>query len=113
MPSPLAEQFGLPVQGEDGFLVRSGSPARYLLSAEPHFDKSISAVRVLARRHVPLPVAKRAVEAVLSGGRVIVEIPMVEDRAVFERDLAELGLRPSACEPELEVGGTKAKSRRR
>lgn len=113
MPSPLAEQFGLPVQGEDGFLVRSGSPARYLLRAEPHFRKSISAVRVLARRHVPLPVAKRAVEAVLARGGVIVDVPMVEDAAVFERELAELGVRPSACEPELQAAGTKARSRRR
>lgn len=103
MPSRLAEQFGLPVQGEDGFLVRSGSPARYLLSAEPHFHNSISAIRVLARRHVPLPVAKRAVEAVLARGEAIVDVPMVEDAAVFERELAEFGVRPLQCEPEPQA----------
>jgi hypothetical protein len=114
MPSRLAERFGLPAQGEDGFLVRSGSRASYLLSAEPHFRKSISAVRVLARRHVPLLVAKRAVEAVLGRNQVVVDVPMVEDTAVFERELAELGVRLSPCERELKApAGTKARSRRR
>lgn len=101
IPSPLAEQFGLPALAEDGFLVQSGSPASYLLSAEPNVLRSIAAIRVLARRHVPLIVAKRAIEAVLDRREAIVDVPMVEDRAAFERELAELGVRSSRCEPEL------------
>ena len=48
MPSLLAGQFELPALGEDGFLVQSGWPARYLLSAGTHLHKSISAARALA-----------------------------------------------------------------
>lgn len=113
MPSPLAERLGLPAQGEDGFLVRSGSPARYLLSAGPQFHRSISAVRILARPHVSLAVAKRAVEAVLDRGEAVVDVPMVEDAGVFERELAELGVRSLRREPELQATATKAKSQRR
>jgi hypothetical protein len=113
MPSLLARQFELPALGEDGFLVQSGSPARYRLSAGTHLDKSISAVRALARRRVPLLVAKQAIEAVLRRREVVVDVPMVEDAAAFERELAELGVRASLCAPELrEPDAVSAKSRR-
>ncbi|MGH7064104.1 MAG: hypothetical protein ACREET_08490 [Stellaceae bacterium] len=98
----MAEQFRLPALTEDGFLVQSGSPARYLLSAEPNLLRGISAITVLARRHVPLIVAKRAIEAVLDRKEAVFDVPMVEDRAAFERELAELGVRSSRCEPELQ-----------
>jgi hypothetical protein len=108
MPSLLARQFELPALGEDGFLVQSGSPARYLPDGFPR-----SAVRALARRRVPLLVAKQAIEAVLRRREVVVDVPMVEDAAAFERELAELGVRASLCAPELrEPDAVSAKSRR-
>ena len=74
-------------------MVHSGSPARYLLCVEPDFVKSISAIQSLARRHVPVAVAKREVERLMVGQEIVIDLPMLENAAVFEAELRELGVR--------------------
>src|SRR5829696_5881902 len=93
IPSWLRERLGPRVQYEAGSLVRSGSPASYRLSADSTYTKTVSAAIALARRHVPMPEAKTAVEQLVDGRTVNVNVPMVEDAAVFERELRELGIR--------------------
>ena len=77
----------------EGSQVTSGSPARYLLRADPSFTKSISAIWALVKRHVPLATAKTEIERVLAGQEAIVDLPMLEDAAAFEQELRELGVR--------------------
>ena len=103
MPSPLAERFGLPAQAEEDFLVRSGSPARYRLSAGPSLRQTISAMQALARRHVRIGVAKKAIESVLVQKDVVVDLPMLEDADAFERELAALGVHAVPCGGEASV----------
>jgi hypothetical protein len=92
MLSLLRERLGQPERLKEEFRVSFGSPARYALGAEPRFKKSISAIRLLMKRHVPLLVAKRATERLLVGDQAIVDIPMLEDAAAFEAELRELGV---------------------
>jgi hypothetical protein len=99
---------------EEGFLVPSGSPARYRLSWQPGFRLSISAIKALARRHVRLITAKRAIERVLVREDATVDVPMVEDAATFERELAELNVRAVRVVPELaaaDAGATRSERR--
>jgi hypothetical protein len=93
MLSLLKERLGPPVRVLGGSRVQSGSPARYVLQTDPGFAKSISATWALVKRHVPLLVAKRAAERLLVAEDVVVDVPMVEDAAVFERELHDLGIR--------------------
>jgi hypothetical protein len=93
MLSSLKARLGPPVRVMAGFRVRSGSPAQYLLRAEPSFAKSISAIEALVKRHVPLLDAKRVVERLLVRQDVTVDLPMLEDAALFEREMRELGIR--------------------
>ena len=93
MLSLLRERLGQPARASGGSLVSSGSPARYELHAERPIVKSISAIKALARRHVPLMVAKRQVEELMVGRDVSIDVPMVEDAAVFEAELQEFGIR--------------------
>lgn len=113
--SPLVERLvqrgQVRVVREEGFLVPSGSPARYRLSAEPGFLKSVSAARVLARRHVRIGVAKDAVERLLVRADATVDVPMVEDAEVFERELAELHVRAERVEAELAAAGERSERR--
>jgi hypothetical protein len=76
----------------DGSRVSAGHPARYSLRAAVGFAKSISLIWILARRRVPLLVAKRAAGHLLLGEAAIVDLPMLEDAARFERELRELGV---------------------
>ncbi len=92
MLSLLRERFGQPEPGSEDFRVKSGSPARYGLHADAPIVKSISAVRALARRHVPLIVAKRQIEEIMVGGEVTVDVPMLEDPVAFESELRDLGI---------------------
>jgi hypothetical protein len=72
--------------------VRSGLPASYILKAEPNFVKTVSAAQTLARRHVPLRVARDIVERLLSGDEASVELPVVESFEALERELTDLGI---------------------
>ncbi|HEX3883690.1 MAG TPA: hypothetical protein VHW66_13600 [Stellaceae bacterium] len=66
--------------------------------------KSIFAIRVLARRHVRLMTAKTAIERLLVREEATVDVPMVEDTEVFERELTELKVRAMQIAPELATG---------
>ncbi len=113
--SPLAERLVQRAQArvvrEEGFLVPSGSPARYRLSAESGFCMSISAIRALARRHVRLVVAKEAVERLLVREDATVHVPMLEDAEAFERELAELHVRAERVEAELVTAAGRTERR--
>jgi hypothetical protein len=102
MPSLLRERLGPRVRDGDASRVRSGSPVRYLLRAEPRFVKTVSAARAMARRHLRLGVAKDVVERLLDKEEVTVEVPKVEDPEVFEREMGELGIQAIRREGEPE-----------
>jgi len=87
MQSSLREQFGPRVCVGALFCVRSGSPASFILRADPAFVKTI-----LARRHLPLRRARDVVERLLAGDDVIVELPMVESADALEGELRNLGI---------------------
>ena len=93
MLSLLRERLGQPERDTEGFRVTYGSPARYRLRIEPGFVKSISAIRVLAKRHVDLVAAKRQVERMMLGEEVAIDLPMLEDAAAFEGEMRELRVR--------------------
>ncbi len=92
IPSWLKERLGPRVRYVEGSLVRSGSPARYHLSADSSFVKTVSAIIALGRRHVPMPEAKAAVERMVAGHDVTIDVPMLEDTAQFESELQALGV---------------------
>jgi hypothetical protein len=93
MLSLLRERLGQPERDTEGFRVTCGSPARYRLRIEPGFVKSISAMRALVKRHVDLLVAKRQVEQMMLGHQIVIDLPMLEDAAAFEREMRELCVR--------------------
>lgn len=93
MLSLLRERLGQPERDTEGFRVAYGSPARYRLRIERGFVKSISAIRALAKRHVDLVVAKRQVERMMLGEEIAIDLPMLEDAAVFENEMRELCVR--------------------
>jgi len=88
----LKERLGPRVRYVEGSLVRSGSPARYHLSADSSFSKTVSAAIALGRRHVPMPQAKAAVERMVEGHDVTIDVPMLDDAAQFESELHALGV---------------------
>jgi hypothetical protein len=108
MPSLLRERLGPRVRVGDASRVRSGSPVRYLLRAEPIFVKTVSAALAMARRHLPLGVAKEVVERLLDMEEVTVTVPQVEDPEVFERELAEFGIQAIRRGAERESPGALA-----
>src|SRR6266851_4452828 len=78
MLSLLKARLGPQVRTMEGSRVPSGSPARYLLRADPNFTKSVSAIWALVKRHVPLATAKTEIERVLIGEEVVIDLPMLE-----------------------------------
>ena len=72
--------------------VPSGSPALYRLRAEPSFAKTVSAAKVLAKRHLSLRASKAIVERLLEAQDVTIGIPKLEDAGLFENELEELGV---------------------
>lgn len=62
----------------------------------------ITAALLLARRHLPLRDAKDAAERAFDGAPATVTLPMVEDLALLEREMAAAGFR-------LETGVERAK----
>jgi putative transcriptional regulator len=74
--------------------VPSGSPALLNLRLDPNADQvnSIAAIESLARRHLPLLKAKRAIETVLTDGRNHFQVPKVEDGQRLEAELHAAGL---------------------
>lgn len=87
----------------EGSRVQFGSPACYRLSADTTFTKTVSAMLALGKRHVPMHEAKAAVERLVDGQVITVDVPMLEDAILFEGELRELGVRamremPAAAE---------------
>ena len=72
------------------------------MRAEPSFVKTVSAALAMARRHLPLGVAKDVVERLLDKEEVTVEVPKVEDPEIFEREMGELGIQAIRRETEPE-----------
>lgn len=106
IPVWLKERFGPRVQYQEGSsLVQSGSPTHYDLHADAPIVKSISAIKALVRRHVPLLEAKRQIEELMVGRDVAIDVPMVEDAAVFEGELRELGIRAVRVGSSLAADG--------
>jgi hypothetical protein len=93
MLSLLKARLGPPVRTMEGSPVTSGSPARYLLRADPNFTKSVSAIWALVKRHVPLATAKAEIERVLIGEEIMIDLPMLEDAVLFEGEMRKLGVR--------------------
>jgi len=60
----------------------------------------------MARRHLPLGVAKDIVERLFDKEEVTVNVPKVEDPAVFEQELRERGIQ--AIRRETELGSVEA-----
>lgn len=103
MDSFLKEMFGPRVQIRADGRVRSGSPIAVVLEADPPFRKTVSAAQALAKRHLPLGQAKRAVERMMRGDRVAVEIPMLESRDALTRELKASGVRVTFRDPPGNV----------
>lgn len=91
MNSSLRAKFERRVPVVDIDRARSGSPARYALAAQ-NLTQTVTAAEALAYRHLSLLQAKRTVEALLDGQTVWVELPMLEDAAAFEAQMAALGI---------------------
>jgi DNA-binding transcriptional regulator YiaG len=72
----------------------SGSPVILSLRVGPEAPavNSIAAIEALARRHVLLLKAKRAIETVLSEGSNYLQVPKVEDPEVLRSELESAGL---------------------
>ncbi|MGH6980002.1 MAG: helix-turn-helix domain-containing protein [Stellaceae bacterium] len=83
--------------------VPSGSPAAVLFEADLPFRKTVTAALALAKRHLTLGQAKRIVERLMVGERVAVEIPMIEDRQTFRRDLEANGVHVEFRDPPDNV----------
>jgi hypothetical protein len=92
IPLSLKARLGPRVRVLAGSRVHSGSPARYLLRADPSFTKTISAAWELAKRHVAPLVAKRAVERLVENREVAIDLPVLEDAGLFEGEMAALGV---------------------
>jgi len=76
------------------YLVPSGSPAMLNLSwvADPNGNtRTIDAIRALARRHMNLSKAKRAIEATLADRQHYFIVPKVEDPAALKQELEKAG----------------------
>ena len=74
--------------------VSCGSPADLVIRPSDGLAKvrTIDATMALAKRHMTLLKAKRAVEAMVETGEAIVHVPMVESTAALARDLRAAGV---------------------
>jgi putative transcriptional regulator len=102
MKSSLKEQFARLGPIRELNRVQSGSPAVLALRPGQVLAevKTITAAISLARRGVSLLKAKRAIEEMLSRGRAVVLLPMVEDASILARELAGSGVRSSMVASE-------------
>ena len=93
--SSWKERFAHRANGAARNLVRSGSPVILNLRPNPeaHETNSIAAIEALARRHVPLLKAKRAVEAALAEGDAYLQVPRVENPDRLHAELTAAGMK--------------------
>ena len=75
--------------------------------------RTIDAALSLARRGMSMLRAKRAIEALLESGRVVVELPTVEDAAAVAAELSQAGVAAAQVEPAppLDVRGLRGRLR--
>lgn len=97
--SKLRELFGPRVQIRDIDRVPSGSPARYVFVPEMPFQRTVSVAEALAKRGLTLLQAKRIVTRLAEGESVAVEIPVVEDTSLFEKELKRHGVTAERRDP--------------
>lgn len=107
MSSWLREVFGPRVRIRDVDLVPSGSPARYLIEwtfkrGEPP-PQTVTAARALVRRHLTLRRAHAAMTSLVEDGRVVIEVPCVEDRDQLAAELRACHLRVTPYEVPTEI----------
>ena len=110
MDSSLRERLARlgPIRGIDR--VSSGSPAAFVLRLLPghSMPRTIDATLSLARRGLEMLPAKRAIEALVRDGRVLVDLPMVEDVAVLTDELAAAGIAAAVVGEPVAVDGRRA-----
>lgn len=70
----------------------SGSSEELILKPEKEDVAVITAVMALAKRGLSMLKAKRAIEALVADGKVIVELPMVESLDAMAADLRHAGV---------------------
>ena len=77
--------------------VTSGSPADVTVRPADGLYKvqTITAIRALAYRGLPLAVAKRAIEQMVEHGEASVHVPTIESWHAFSADLLAVGVLPS------------------
>jgi hypothetical protein len=68
---------------------------------------------LLARRHLPLGVAKDVVERLFDKEEVTVEVPKVEDPEVFEHEMGGLGIRAIRLESRTRIAAALAANTKR
>ena len=72
----------------------SGSPVDLVIRPADSLAKvrAVSATMALAKRHVTVLKAKRAVEAMIEAGEAVVHVPMMESAADLARELRAAGV---------------------
>src|SRR5262245_19568030 len=82
-----------PIRGVDR--IRSGSPVDLVLRPEPDRKalKIVDAMMSLTRRGITMLRAKRALEAMLTDGEVVIGVPTVENPATLADELRKAGVR--------------------
>jgi putative transcriptional regulator len=73
--------------------VSSGSPEELILRPDREDIAVIAAVMAIAKRGLSMLKAKRAIETMMADGKVIVEVPMVENTEALAVDLLSAGIR--------------------
>ena len=90
----LKERLGPRVQIQAINQVQSGSAAMFLLRRDEAITPNIpKAALSLAKRHMTLRKAEMVLNRLTDQNAVVVEVPMVEDRAALVDDLADAGIR--------------------
>ncbi|MEA2896126.1 MAG: putative transcriptional regulator [Bradyrhizobium sp.] len=90
--------------------VVSGSPVVMSLrpSTSPSNVNPVSATVSLARRGLTMLRAKRAIEEMVTTGRVVIELPKVESRALLTAELSDLGvLARSVAGHDVDIRGLR------
>ena len=100
----LKERLGPRVQIQDIALVQSGSAERLLLRRTDAFPPNIpKAALSLAKRHMSLRKARMALNRLNNRNAIVIEVPMVEDRAALIRELGETGIHAILHQPPRSV----------
>lgn len=110
MKSSLREQFGPRLRVKAIARVQSGSPARFLIGMSSPNPDTPAAAMILARHHLPMGQAHRALTRVVRGDDdVVVEVPKVADVAILIDALSQCGLAAQVIDPgNVDVRAVRA-----